>query len=86
MRYQVLFSLEAASDLDNVFSYIAFDLLSPETAENLITTIEKEIESLRDYPFRCALVPDEDWNRYGIREMTVKNYCVYYIFEKFYFH
>ncbi len=44
----------ALRDLDNIYTYIARNLLEPGTAEKLIDTLEEEILSLESMPHRCA--------------------------------
>ncbi|HCT90974.1 MAG TPA: type II toxin-antitoxin system RelE/ParE family toxin, partial [Lachnospiraceae bacterium] len=41
--YSVLYSTEALSDLRGIYSYIAFTLRMPDTAQNQVNRIRKEV-------------------------------------------
>lgn len=56
--YSVIYSPEAKDDLREIYSYIAFDLKAPDTAEGQVNRIRKEIRSLDFMPARYAIV---DW-------------------------
>jgi len=53
-KYRVKLMSRALRDLDNIYTYIARNLLEPGTAEKLIDTLEEEILSLESMPHRCA--------------------------------
>ena len=44
--YSVIYSPEAINDLRKIYSYIAFELLVPSTAEGQVNRIRKTIRSL----------------------------------------
>ena len=48
MKYAVFLTDKAFEDLDHLTSYIAYDLLSPETAENIYQMISTEKEDLEN--------------------------------------
>ena len=48
--YSVIYSPEAKDDLREIYSYIAYDLQAPETAEGQVDRIRKEIRSLDFMP------------------------------------
>lgn len=54
--YSVIYSPEALDDLKEIYAYIAFNLLVPETAEGQVSRIRKEIRSLDFMPSRYARV------------------------------
>lgn len=41
--YSIIYSSEAKDDLREIYSYIAYDLQAPETAEGQVNRIRKEI-------------------------------------------
>ncbi len=50
--YSVIYSPEALDDLKEIYAYIDFTLLVPETAEGQVSRIRKEIRSLDFMPSR----------------------------------
>lgn len=56
--YNVVYSPEALSDLKDIYAYIAQELLVPNTAQNQVNRIRKEIRALDFMPSRYAPV---DW-------------------------
>ena len=52
MKWEVFYTEQAETDLRNVFEYIAFTLLVPETAKKQVQRIMKEIAALDNMPFR----------------------------------
>lgn len=59
--YSVLYSPEAKDDLREIYSYIAFELEAPDTAQGQVNRIRKEIRSLDFMPARYAIVDWEPW-------------------------
>lgn len=69
------------NDLREIYSYIAFGLMVPETAEKQVNRIRKEIRSLNFIPSRYSLVDWEPWQRMGMRKFPVDNFVVYYLVD-----
>ncbi len=76
--YSVVYSPEALDDLKEIYAYIAFTLLVPETAENQVNRIRKEVRSLDFMPSRYSLVDWEPWKSMGMHKVPVDNFVVYY--------
>jgi toxin ParE1/3/4 len=76
--YSVIYSPEAIDDLREIYAYIAFDLLVPETAKNQANRIRERIHSLNFMPSRHSHVDWEPWKSMGIRKVPVDNFVVYY--------
>jgi toxin ParE1/3/4 len=55
-KYQVEITKVAESDISEIFSYIALDNVS--AAKKLITEIERQIDSLEQFPLRCPVIPE----------------------------
>ena len=55
MKYDVILTEQAETDLRGIFKYIAYDLLAPENAAGQLDRIENKILSLADYPEKCRL-------------------------------
>ena len=77
-RYNVIITPDAAVDLSQLKSYIAYTLQAPETALKYIRGLRQEIEKLDSFPGAVAPVPDEPWHSRGIRRIINKNFYIYY--------
>ena len=53
--YRIQYSPESVADLQNIYSYIAFKLLVPETAEQQVNRIRDKIRSLDFMPEKYAI-------------------------------
>lgn len=79
--YSVAYSPEALEDLKEIYSYIAFTLKEPNTAEGQLNRIRKEVRSLDFMPSRYALVDWEPWKSIGVHRIPVDNFAVFYIVD-----
>jgi len=79
--YSVAYSPEALEDLKEIYSYIAFTLKEPNTAEGQLNRIRKEVRSLGFMPSRYALVDWEPWKSIGVHRIPVDNFAVFYIVD-----
>lgn len=79
--YSVIYSPEAKDDLREIYSYIAFDLKAPDTAEGQVNRIRKEIRSLDFMPARYAIVDLEPWRSMEMHRVPVDNFVVYYAID-----
>ncbi|HBG21997.1 MAG: type II toxin-antitoxin system RelE/ParE family toxin [Syntrophaceticus sp.] len=79
MSWTVEYSTQAKQDLRNIFEYIAYNLLEPETAGRQVQRIMKEIRSLNDMPLRHRIYDEEPWQSQGLRFVPVNNYLVFYL-------
>ena len=82
MNYTIDISLQAKTDLRNIYSYIANELLSPQTAVNQIDWLEENIFGLEVMPFRFKRYDEEPWKSRGLHIMPVDKYVVLYIPDK----
>lgn len=79
MRYKIFYTAGAKRDLRGIYSYIAEELLVPDTAAGQVQRIMKEIRSLEEMPMRYRLYDDEPWHGLGLRFFPVDNYLVFYL-------
>ena len=79
MSWTVEYSTQAKQDLRNIFEYIAYNLLEPETAGRQVQRIMKGIRSLNDMPLRHRIYDEEPWQSQGLRFVPVNNYLVFYL-------
>ena len=77
--YAVVITDEAEMDLQAIFDYIAFELLSPENADSQLTRIEEAIEMAGVLPEKYRRYEKEPWHSRNLCLFPVDNYCVFYI-------
>lgn len=81
MKYEIILTEQADTDLRCIYEYIAFTLLEPGIAAGQLERIEKGIMSLDEMPERFREFEKEPWRSRGLRQMTVDNFIVFYIPE-----
>lgn len=79
MIFDVSYSEEARQDLRDIYEYIAYELLAPETAAGQTERIMKAVRSLEQMPMRQRLYEEEPWHSHGVRVLPVDNYLVFYL-------
>jgi len=72
--WSVSLTKRAATDLDQIFSYIATTLLEPETATRQVSRIRDSLLKLDHFPERCSLLAREPWQSQGLRYLVIDNY------------
>lgn len=77
-KYAVKLLSRAMQDLDEIYTYIARNLLSPDTALQLADEIESAILSLEELPFRGAERKRGAFADRKYRQLFVKNYTIVY--------
>ncbi|MHC6181012.1 type II toxin-antitoxin system RelE/ParE family toxin [Clostridium sp. JNZ X4-2] len=79
MKYKITLTKQADTDLRNIYEYIAFTLIEPQTAVRQLERIEKGILSLDEMPKRFHVFEKEPWYSRGLRQISVDNFIVFYI-------
>ena len=79
MTFKVKLTEQAGNDLRGIYEYIAYELLSPESAAGQLNRLEKSILGLDSMPERFRAYDKEPWHSRGLRVMPVDNYLVFYI-------
>jgi toxin ParE1/3/4 len=72
----------AASDLDEIVSYIAIELANPQAASNFVDKLQDSIEEARVFPESGSLVHNEFLQVEDVRKKLVGNYIMYYLPSK----
>ena len=75
---KIVYTNTARRDLREIYEYIAYTLLVPNTAKAISETIMREVRSLESLPERNPLYQDEPWHSQGVRFLRVKNYLGFY--------
>jgi plasmid stabilization system protein ParE len=78
-RYTVEITDEALEDMEQLYNYIALNLLAPENAMGQYNRIADEILKLDYLPERFMIMDSELEHTKEIRRMPVDNYSVFYV-------
>lgn len=78
-QYRVEITQEALKDMEEIYNYIAIELLSPENAMGQYNRIAHEILTLDTFPERNRIMESEQEHRMGLRRLIVDNFSVFYI-------
>lgn len=81
-RYGIEITEEALSDMEQLYNYIANDLLAPENAKKQYNRIADEILKLDTFPERFRIMDSQPEYARGIRRMIVDNYSVFYVVKE----
>lgn len=82
MKPRLEYTEAAKADLIAIFNYISNNLASPKAAERLVDGILSVIHSLEDSPEMFQLYRNNPWHDLGVRSFPIKNYVVFYVFNK----
>ena len=64
---KIVYTFRARQDLRDIYEYIAFTLLVPETASKITDKIMEMIRALDSMPDRNPLYKEESWHSKGVR-------------------
>ena len=79
MKYQIIITKQADTDLREIYEYISYSLHEPVSALRQLERIENSILSLDEMPGRFRLYEREPWHSRGVCQMPVDNFIVFYI-------
>lgn len=79
MSWNIVYTANARHDLREIYEYIAYNLLVPETALGQTQRIMKRIRDLDETPMQNKLYEEEPWCSAGLRFFPVDNYLVFYL-------
>ena len=77
-HYEVRITEHAEEAMHVIARYIAFELLDPQAAMNLLYDLRDRIRKLSEMPQRIKPINEEPWGSEGIRKVPVHNYYVYF--------
>ncbi|MBQ8707168.1 MAG: type II toxin-antitoxin system RelE/ParE family toxin [Succinivibrionaceae bacterium] len=75
---KVVYTLKVRQDLRDIYEYIAYALLSPETAQKIVERLMQGARTLESMPERNPLYKEEPWRSRGVRFLPVRNYLIFY--------
>lgn len=76
--YVVRLYERAYRDIDEIYTYLAMSLLSPDTGIKLVDTLESAILSLKEFPERGAVRKTGMYANGRYRQLFVKNFIIIY--------
>ena len=79
MAFEIIQSIKAESDLDNILVYITFQLNNPTAASNLLDKYESRLTNLRKSPHFYRLSNIERLSHSGYHQFTFGNCIAFYI-------
>lgn len=77
-KYVIKLYARAYHDLEDIYTYIAENLLEPSTALNMVNELETAIFSLEQFPERGAIRRTGTFANKDYRQLFVKNYVIIY--------
>lgn len=77
-QYKVEITKEALQDMEDIYNYIALELLSRENAMGQYNRIADEILTLNTFPQRYRIMDSQPEKQMELRRMLVDNYSVFY--------
>ena len=82
MSYQLHITSTAKHDIMRAVDYIEFVLKNPQSADNLLDVVTKQIETLSDFPQKFHIVDDPVLASWEIRFVIINNYLAFYTIDK----
>ena len=80
-NYTVNITDDALADMEDIYNYIAYELLAPENARGQYDRSANAILTLDSFPERFCIFDAEPEHSLGIRRMVVDNYLVCYVVD-----
>lgn len=81
-KYNVNITPHAEKMLNQIFEYIAFELLEPIYAAGQIKRLQDGIESLDILPTRCKIFSKDIYPGQGLRRLLVDNFSIFYFIDE----
>lgn len=81
MKYKILITEKAKSDLNEAADYIEYTLLNSKAANNLINSFEKELTKLVSMSEKHQLVNEPVLAAWGIRMIVINSYLAFYTID-----
>ncbi|MCD8337688.1 MAG: type II toxin-antitoxin system RelE/ParE family toxin [Lachnospiraceae bacterium] len=80
-KYIVQITGEALSDMEQIYNYVAFNLLAPQNAAGQYDRIADAILTLDELADRIKVMDSEPEHSQGMRQLLVDNYSIFYVIE-----
>jgi plasmid stabilization system protein ParE len=80
-QYSVQITDKALEDMEEIYTYIAEQLQSPENAMGQYNRIAEVIQKLNVFPERVRIMGSEPEHTIGLRQLTIDNFSAFYVIE-----
>ncbi len=80
-QYTVQITDKALADMEEIYTYIAEQLLAPENAIGQYNRIAEAIQNLNVFPERVRIMEFEPEHTMGLRQLPMDNFLVFYVIE-----
>ena len=80
-RYKVQITDRALADMEDIYVYIAEQLLAPENVMGQYNRIAEAIQNLNVFPERVQIMESEPEHTMGLRQLPIDNFSVFYVIE-----
>ena len=81
-KYKVIISDSAIGNIIKIYNYIAFELLSPETALKQYNLIVNSILKLETFPEKYVIDETKYKKIRNVRRMNVSKFVVFFLVDK----
>ena len=81
-KYVVEVSETAEQDLENIISYLRYDLAGDIIADKYKILFKQRFEELKDIAGSMPVLDEELTGHRNIRKVNVRNYVIFYIVDK----
>lgn len=80
-QYTVQITDKALADMEEIYTYIAEQLLAPENAIEQYNRIAEAIQNLNVFPERVRIMESEPEHAMGLMQLPIDNFLVFYVIE-----
>lgn len=80
-QYTIQITDKALADMEEIYNYIAEQLLSPENAMGQYNRIAEAIQKLNVFPERVRIMESEPEHTMGLRQLSIDNFSTFYVIE-----
>lgn len=80
-QYTVQITDKTLADMEEIYIYIAEQLLAPENAIGQYNRIAETIQNLNVFPERVRIMESEPEHTMGLRQLPIDNFSVFYVIE-----
>lgn len=76
--YKVELTMKAKNDFKSLIKYIKDELQEPSIANKYAKLVKEEVQNLKYFPQKYAIIDDETIKDLNIRKLVIKNYIAFY--------
>ncbi|MCM1494270.1 MAG: type II toxin-antitoxin system RelE/ParE family toxin [Bacteroides sp.] len=81
-QYIVKITEKALADMEEIYAYIAEQLLSPENAMGQYNRIAEAIQQLNVFPERMPIMESEPEHTMQLRQLPIDNFLAFYVIKE----